>query len=1106
MNNRTATFALLVIGLLLTGCGGGGGATPPPSNNPPPAPAGIGAAGGTVAIASGAKVVVPAGALSSTVVIEVAEVSSGAPALPAGVVAAGAIYAFTPHGTSFAVPAAMTVPFDPARVPAGATPTLYKTNSALTVWEPVAGATVTGSTMVGNVSGFSDAVVGVPATNLVLNNSHTWRLSAHLGNGDLGELESGHSDNAEVNVHRSLGDAVLRPLASQPQAYAEVYASLTGDRYWSAVQAPVAIPRASDGGFDASTRIGAQAYLQQIQTFRKTTDAASLQLVISAAALELVDSNPESPRDSRNCSKFTSAALEVSYLCGNLLDANLRFEIRAFKEIEIKDGFGNVTGFGVVDLAHGSVFAHLYGHAQGVGSPYPAWQFNSGTDAASNLDFDVAPHYDYDSDVGTGADHTHATATLAEPATLYIPLDAVQRDEQFIVVVNVTADANNLRQHESYASALFVDPQQSSGLTYVGHGVEVVATPQTHVITPPVIDVQPAAACTTDPDPASGSLQFQAATDIVTETGAGGAYLLWITRSGGGAGAVSALITTHDGSARAGTDFSAVSTRVRFLDGEQGQRYVEIPLLNNSTTDGTREFTATLSGLSGCAVLGAPATITVAIKDDEPAPPTPTYTLGGTVSGLAGTGLTVQTGSGEQLRPMADGAFTFATALEDGVDYTVSIVAQPANPVQICSVANGSGSVNGANVTDIAVTCITPQPVGSLDGGFGSGGKLTSASSAARAVALQADGRIVVVGGKTLSRFNADGTPDTSFGTAGRVTVVMGGGSFEALETVAVQADGRIVVAGHTSTPPSLVQDFTLQRFNADGSLDPTFGIGGKVLTDFTGTEDAANAMVIQSDGKLVVAGITILGTGASADEDMAVARYLSDGMLDPAFGTGGKTTINVAGKADFGYAVALQADGRIVVAGRVGVDGGSDPDFGLVRLTTTGQLDASFGSAGRAQIEFAANTWDEAWDLAIQADGRIITAGYARIGATQQYAVMRLNGDGSLDTTFDLDGKSSTGLTTGENFGRALALQADGSLIVIGQVSSLSNADMGVLRLRSNGAVDPAFGAAGLIRVDFFGATDNARDVVIQPDGRILVVGSAVNGSAGLAAVRINP
>ncbi|HEY1282895.1 MAG TPA: hypothetical protein VGE96_00315, partial [Steroidobacteraceae bacterium] len=165
----SARLCLILLVALSAACGGGGsdsGSSGASSTSPPPPPptnSGIGSAGGTVTEASGAKVVIPAGALTANTNIAVTESSSGAPPLPAGVTAFGSIYAFTPHGTTFATPVTITVPFDPAKVPAGTTVVLYKTNASQTAWEPVSGATVSGNTIVGNVSGFS---FGVAATQI----------------------------------------------------------------------------------------------------------------------------------------------------------------------------------------------------------------------------------------------------------------------------------------------------------------------------------------------------------------------------------------------------------------------------------------------------------------------------------------------------------------------------------------------------------------------------------------------------------------------------------------------------------------------------------------------------------------------------------------------------------------------------------------------------------------------------------------------------------------------------------------------------------------------------------------------------------------------------
>jgi uncharacterized delta-60 repeat protein len=278
---------------------------------------------------------------------------------------------------------------------------------------------------------------------------------------------------------------------------------------------------------------------------------------------------------------------------------------------------------------------------------------------------------------------------------------------------------------------------------------------------------------------------------------------------------------------------------------------------------------------------------------------------------------------------------------------------------------------------------LTPS-AGALDPTFGVGGKVTTdfAGIFDVAMALQADGKIVVVGDSVvggfgdfaLARYNADGTLDDSFGTSGKVTTDFGGDEDRAFD-VAIQANGRIVVVGHSVAGDAV--DFALARYNADGSLDDggpndstpadTFGTSGKVTTDFGGTIDLATSVVLQADGKIVVAGSTFGG----GSEDFALARYNADGTLDDGFGTSGKVTTDFGG-SDRATSVALQTDGKIVVAGSTfgGGFGGlalarylGDPtpqeqieDLGedIDDLVTGGALTSGHGNALKAKLEAA--------------------------------------------------------------------------------------------------------------------------------------------------------
>lgn len=398
-----------------------------------------------------------------------------------------------------------------------------------------------------------------------------------------------------------------------------------------------------------------------------------------------------------------------------------------------------------------------------------------------------------------------------------------------------------------------------------------------------------------------------------------------------------------------------------------------------------------------------------------------------------------------------------------------------------------------------------PLSSGALDPSFGTGGKVTGTGAAIRAVALQADGKIVALGGLTLRRYNADGTVDATFGTGGAVQVVTGGGnSSDAMRGLAIQGDQKIVVVGSSAAPTSSNEDVFVARYATNGTLDPTFGTGGTVTTDVAGFTDRAYAVVIQPDGALVVAG----SAGASlTDSDVAVLRYTSTGAPDLTFGTAGHVTTNVAGQTDFGYAVALQANGSIVVAGRVAASGGADPDFGIVRYSSLGVPDPAFGTAGVARFDFANSAWDEASDVAISSDDKILVGGFVRSAGVYAYALARLTAGGARDATFGTNGLVTTAFTGKDDYARGLALAADGKIVLAGNFDGLGKPDFGIARYTKDGVLDATFGKNGQVAVDFFGDVDIANDVLIDKSGMIVLGGSAKQtSSAGPALARIAP
>ena len=312
---------------------------------------------------------------------------------------------------------------------------------------------------------------------------------------------------------------------------------------------------------------------------------------------------------------------------------------------------------------------------------------------------------------------------------------------------------------------------------------------------------------------------------------------------------------------------------------------------------------------------------------------------------------------------------------------------------------------------------------------------------------------------------------DFTFGLGGRVTTDVSG-SYDEARALAIEPDGQLVVAGVSGTGPS--RDFALVRYNMDGSLDQTFGAGGKVNTDFSGGSDAAWALVIQKpDGKIVVAG--------ESSGDFALARYEPDGTLDSQFGAGGRITIDL-GRDDRANAVALQSDGKIVVAGVA--DG---LDFALVRYGTDGALDVSFGTVGYVITDFS-GSWDAASAVAIQPNGMIVAAGASGSFPRAKFALARYNADGSIDESFGVEGKVTIGFHN-DSRAHTLALQPDGKIVVAGFVDNGSNRDAALARYNVDGTLDGSFGDAGKVLTDF-GGRNFGSALAIRSDGRIVVAG----------------
>ena len=385
---------------------------------------------------------------------------------------------------------------------------------------------------------------------------------------------------------------------------------------------------------------------------------------------------------------------------------------------------------------------------------------------------------------------------------------------------------------------------------------------------------------------------------------------------------------------------------------------------------------------------------------------------------------------------------------------------------------------------------------GSLDTNFDTDGTVTTLvgtiGDRAYAVAIQSDGRIVVAGYSdtgtatvfALARYNTNGSLDESFGKGGRVTTAFGTTNDRAY-AVAIQSDGKIVVAGYSVTGTATV--FALARYNTNGSLDTSFDVDGKVTTAFGSFDDVVSSVAIQTDGKIVAAGMSRTGTGAV----YALARYNTNGSLDTSFDADGKVTTTVGTNAA-AYSIAIQANGKIVAVGESDIS--PTAVFALARYNTDGSLDSGFGTGGMVTTEFMLK--DAATAVAIQADGKIVAGGIIKQANSSAFALARYNDDGSLDTSFDTDGKVTTDFWNGD-YARAVAIQADGKIVAVGESHVGSDSIFALARYNTDGSLDTNFGTDGKVRTAFGTSNDQAFAVAIQTDGKIVAAGTTGAGSA---------
>jgi uncharacterized delta-60 repeat protein len=404
----------------------------------------------------------------------------------------------------------------------------------------------------------------------------------------------------------------------------------------------------------------------------------------------------------------------------------------------------------------------------------------------------------------------------------------------------------------------------------------------------------------------------------------------------------------------------------------------------------------------------------------------------------------------------------------------------------------------------LACNLIAFPQAASFDNTFDDDGKVSipigTSADIAYAVALQSlDNKLVLAGNSytgltgggydfSVLRLNTDGSPDNSFDGDGKLTLPVGD-RWSYATAVAVQpGDGKIVVAGYAFNGTN--DDFAVVRLNTDGSPDNTFDADGIKLIPVGNGLDRSYSMVIQSDGKILLAGQAYNG----ANYDFAIVRLNADGSLDNTFDGDGMVLINVgaSASADVAYSIAIQADGKIVLAGT------SDMNFGIIRLNTNGSPDNTFDTDGKMQIWFPLSSTSSASSVIIQpSDQKIVVGGQEFIDGSFRFALLRLNTNGSIDPTFGPGGNDGDGYVNipigFDSYITSLAIQGNGKIVAAGYSNPTAGSgdwNVTLVRHNTNGTPDGTFNNGLYLKTIADPGAQHAYGMIIQPNGRIVLAG----------------
>lgn len=922
-----------------------------------------------------------------------------------------------------------------------------------------------------------------------------WIFAETVATGEIRRL-AGDTQLGEVELLRrhEFGPLGIAPAGRGPQADGEIFANASGTTYWVEAEAPLG------DATDRRARVGGTSSLLLKQSYRKDALDATLRLLITDAVLQGIDGNGDQPLLA-GCPWAT--AVTAPQICYQTLSAEISMSVT------VLEGTADslLEERAVYQALHSAVNLSGWGRnwTHAVSSDF------DDIDPRSESGLIVKPifrpvHFERT----TSSDGLSAEYALRAALPVDVDLTLVPFQGEFTLEIWVAAEAVNRRGRESYARARLRDPLSVGGVATETTGLTPTNRPRTDG---PLASPPEPPPCTPADDPhAAGELQFSAARYHVPEFRVAEPVIL-VTRSGGSDGTLAARLRTRDGTARAGTDYTALDRRVVFGDGDTLPRVIRLPIVNDELMQGDRSLTLELSEPMGCGTVGARAGAEVVIIDDEARVPSPpTYTVGGAVSGLQGAGLVLEEViTGRRVSPGRDGPFTFDYAYDNASPYDVRIITQPTQPAQVCSLQNSAGAIPGANVVNVFVICTPAVPNGSLDPAFGAQGKVFEPDLApAVGVVVQPAGRIVVLAGMTLVGYDGSGARDAAFGSAGLAPVVFNNGSGDEAYGMTLQPDGKLIVVGRTRVGAYF--HMAIKRFNADGSVDTGFGSGGLTTLDPYAGPDSRNhyaeRAIVAGDGSIYLTGVaTYVHPTRGLLTHFAAARLQANGSPARDYGGGGTTT---ATRPDFvdswGKGLGLQSDGKLVIGGW------SDNSRGqryatLARFKANGTLDTdnpptteNFGRDGSGFMLFdpLAIGGTIAVDMLIADDLPVVALSvsvpHPTLGFVTQFGL--------------LGGASSTPIGPANDVPRALLRQADGKFILVGSASSATTvSDFAIVRYNADQSLDAGFGTAGVVQADFFGGIDGAAAVAQQADGKLVVAGLARNGvNNRLGVVRLMP